>query len=120
VNEGEVRVTLSWARQSDLDLHVIEPNGTEIFYGNRGPTATGGTLDIDVLCDRVGGVENIRWGVGTHPEPGIYTVFVDQFNECGQGPSGWQLEAYIDGRRVLASSGTGDSTGQLTFVVPED
>lgn len=32
---------------TDVDLHVIEPNGEECFYGNAN-TSTGGSLDIDI------------------------------------------------------------------------
>src|SRR5690606_2935905 len=39
---GDVQITLRWESDADLDLHVTEPNGTEIWYADKGPTATGG------------------------------------------------------------------------------
>ncbi len=33
---GDVQVTLEWASDSDLDLHVTEPDGTEIYYLDTG------------------------------------------------------------------------------------
>ena len=90
---GDVQVTLEWASDSDLDLHVTEPDGTEIYYLNVGPTSTGGQLDVDsnVNCENNGGVENVFWPVGDAPT-GTYTVSVQGFREtrddgtdCGGG-----------------------------------
>jgi hypothetical protein len=90
---GDVQVTLRWASDSDLDLHVTEPDGTEIYYLNTGPSTTGGQLDVDsnVDCVNDGGVENIFWPVGDAPS-GDYTVSVQGFREtrddgtdCGGG-----------------------------------
>ena len=66
---GDVQVTLEWASDSDLDLHVTEPDGTEIYYLATGPTTTGGQLDVDsnVNCENDGGVENVYWPVVTPP-----------------------------------------------------
>ncbi|HET8621203.1 MAG TPA: DUF6777 domain-containing protein, partial [Acidimicrobiales bacterium] len=90
---GDVQVTLSWASDSDLDLHVTEPDGTEIDYINTGPTSTGGELDVDsnINCDNDGGVENVFWPVGEAPS-GSYAVSVEGFrltrddgSDCGGG-----------------------------------
>src|SRR6185436_3986601 len=43
---GDVKITLSFEPVHDLDLHVIEPGGTEISFLH--PTsAAGGRLDLD-------------------------------------------------------------------------
>lgn len=82
---GEVQVTLTWyvndAEGLDLDLHVIEPSGEEIYYGHR-TSATGGQLDIDNICGdfRNGISENIFWT--TNPPSGQYIVKVDYFGDC--------------------------------------
>jgi len=90
---GDVQVTLEWASDSDLDLHVTEPDGTEIYYLNLGPTSTGGQQDVDsnVNCENDGGVENVFWPVGDAPS-GTYTVSVQGFRltrddgtDCGGG-----------------------------------
>jgi uncharacterized protein YfaP (DUF2135 family) len=41
VGTGDVQVTVTWDADSDLDLHVVEPSGEEIFYGHP-VSATGG------------------------------------------------------------------------------
>ena len=55
VGTGDVQVTLSWDAGSDVDLHVVDPNGDEVYWTNR-RVASGGELDLDsnaVLRPRV-------------------------------------------------------------------
>jgi hypothetical protein len=80
---GSVQVTLTWDPAVDLDLHVIEPSGEEIFFANPGPTASGGQLDRDDIC--VPGTENIFWS--TSAPAGNYEVRVHAFSFCGVSPS---------------------------------
>lgn len=72
--DGDIKITLQWDFAGDLDLHVIQPNGSEIYYMNMDESGNGGgTLDID---DREGGrgsAENAFW---RRPQPGHYTVKV--------------------------------------------
>lgn len=83
-NTGEVQVSASWDALSDVDLHVVEPTGAEIYYGNRSSSA-GGLLDLDsnpnCQIDRVNN-ENIRWPTGRAPS-GTYTVRLDYYSGCG-------------------------------------
>jgi hypothetical protein len=85
---GDVQITLSWHVASpgvDLDLHVIEPSGEEIYYGHL-TSATGGQLDLDNKCSNYvdGRPENVFWPTGGAPR-GTYTVKVDWFSDCGTG-----------------------------------
>jgi hypothetical protein len=80
---GDVQVSVSWDAPTDVDLHVVEPSGTEIYYGNR-TSATGGQLDVDSnpACSIDGRqIENIRWPSGA--PGGTYTVRVDYWDNCG-------------------------------------
>jgi hypothetical protein len=89
---GDVQVTLEWGSNADLDLAVTEPSGERLDFGSRGPTATGGQLDVDsnVGCpaDARSGVENVFWPPGGAPA-GTYTVEVTGFSvdsdTCGGG-----------------------------------
>lgn len=84
VGTGDVQVTLSWDADSDVDLHVIDPAGEEVFYGRRS-SASGGALDLDSNAGcAIDGVrnENITWPVGRAPR-GTYTVRVDYWSNCG-------------------------------------
>jgi uncharacterized protein YfaP (DUF2135 family) len=69
-----LRIVLSWDSDStDLDLHVVSPDGQHVFYGDR-VAANGGALDVDVTT-----------GFGPEifatPSPvrGAYHVFVNYF-----------------------------------------
>jgi len=122
---GDVQVTLRWASDSDLDLHVTEPDGTEIYYLATGPTATGGQLDVDsnVNCDNDGGVENVFWPVGDAPS-GTYTVSVQGFrltrddgSDCGGGD--FNLTITVAGQETPQSGTVGqDESAEFTFEVP--
>ena len=75
---GDVQITLTWDNEADLDLHVFEPSGEEIYYLHD-VSATGGTLDVD---DTDGfGPENIYWPTGMAPD-GTYEVYVHQYSSA--------------------------------------
>jgi hypothetical protein len=77
VGTGDVQVTLSWNTDSDVDLHVVDPSGEEVYWGNR-RSASGGELDLDsnAACaiDRVRN-ENIMWPVGRAPVAATRSVW---------------------------------------------
>jgi len=120
---GDVQVTLSWSDINDLDLHVIDPNGEEVYYGNRMST-TGGTLDVDAnaACNNTttSPKENIFWPAGTAPS-GTYTVQVVFFRGCGDSPgpsSGVTVGVHVDGRFMTIIDNATLASGSLeaTFV----
>ena len=46
--QPKIRIVLSWnTDNTDLDLHVLTPDGEHCFYGNR-VLNNGGALDVDV------------------------------------------------------------------------
>ena len=85
VGEGTLRISLVFSVDSDYDLHVETPTGSEINFANR--TANGGTLDVDQCISSCGTsthVENVVFD-GTAPA-GVYTVWVENFDGRGTGP----------------------------------
>jgi hypothetical protein len=87
VGTGKLQFSLSWDADVDLDLHVTEPSGNEVYFGNPGPSASGGTLDFDDLngpepsgrpAGEPEGVENVFWQ-NTAPT-GTYVVRVNYFS----------------------------------------
>ncbi|HSW05328.1 YfaP family protein [Aquabacterium sp.] len=69
-----LRVVLSWdSDNSDLDLHVVSPDGQHVFYGNR-VAPNGGALDVDVTTGF--GPE-----IFAHPSPppGHWHVYVNYY-----------------------------------------
>ena len=80
--DGFFRASLEWFNYNDLDLHLIEPDGYEIHFGNKGMLSRcGGMLDVDM---NVGPstrtpVENIIYENNIKMKEGKYTVFVECF-----------------------------------------
>jgi len=84
VGTGNLQVSLSWDTATDVDLHLIEPDETEIFYSSRS-SSSGGELDLDsnagCTLDNVNN-ENITYGKN-EPPSGHYIVRVDYYAACG-------------------------------------
>lgn len=69
-----LRVVLSWdSDNTDLDLHVVSPDGQHVFYGDR-LAKNGGALDVDVTTGF--GPE-----IFAHPSPppGVWHVYVNYY-----------------------------------------
>ena len=83
VGSGVVQVSLSWDTPTDVDLHVVEPGGDELYWADR-TTPSGGVLDLDsnAACS-IDGVnnENVTWG--TVAPSGDYVVRVNFWSDCG-------------------------------------
>lgn len=76
-----MRVSLAWFNTDDLDLHIREPNGNHIYFGNKGDrfSGRGGSLDVDMNVTTIvrDPVENVRWE--RTPADGQYRVSVHNF-----------------------------------------
>jgi hypothetical protein len=123
---GELVVALRWDRQVDLDLHVEQPGGVEIWSGMKtgyrpppgqpaDPAAQvrAGRLDFDsnaqcVLDGRQ--QEDVIWQGA--PPRGHYRVRVDTASLCRQESAVWTLQLYRQG--VLQQQASGQSTESAT------
>lgn len=104
---GDVQATLRWNGDADLDLHVIDPEGFEIYYDNARSTS-GGTLDVDQVpeCGNTGNhVENVFWPEGGSI-PGTYQAFVVHYPSSCAASASYELELKINGEVVASDSGT--------------
>lgn len=113
---GALVVTLTWDSESDLDLHVVDPLGDEIFHGARrsqsaflpsSADASNGTLDQDSNADcRVDGLrqEDVTWADA--PPAGHYLVRVDTLSLCGRPIAHWTVRAQLDGATIGLATGT--------------
>ena len=116
VGTGDVQVTLSWDADSDVDLHVVDPSGEEIYYGHK-RAASGGQLDLDsnAACDLDHKRnENITWAVGRAPR-GQYTVRVDYWDSCRVTQTNYTVRINNGGTgRIVTGSftGSGDQGAQ--------
>ena len=116
---GDVQATLRWTGDADLDLHVIDPEGFEIFFQNaRSPS--GGTLDVDMVPEICGSnpsnVENVFWPEGGSI-PGEYRAYVYHYDSSCAASSSYELELRIDGVVVASDSGTvavGEASDPIT------
>jgi hypothetical protein len=78
---GDIAFRLYWQGEEDLDLHVVEPSGAEIYFLQR-KAESGGELDVDCNAapDRIcwTPIENVFWPVGKAAD-GDYVYWVDMF-----------------------------------------
>jgi hypothetical protein len=111
VKVGDPQFTLIWDTDADLDLHVIEPGGKEIYWeepkGNHG-----GELDVDNTKGY--GPENIYW-LRDDPDsggkvkgpgpPGEYKWFVVYWGGFGgiPKPTHWKVRIKHEGKVTIVN-----------------
>lgn len=74
---GDLKITLLWDFGGDIDLHVVQPSGREIYFGNKRDSRSGATLDTDNQHGGHGAAENIYW---QHPPKGRYEVALHYYD----------------------------------------
>ncbi len=105
VKVGDPQFTLLWDSKADLDIHVIEPGGKEIFW-NDPKGKRGGELDVDNVEGF--GPENVYWlkqnedgskDLGPGP-PGEYKWWVHYYggNNGVPLPTRWKVRVKHEGR----------------------
>lgn len=107
---GDVRISLMWNNQNDLDLHVVDPRGEEIYYQHR-TAHSGGLLDIDMNASsplRSPAVENVFWPERGAPV-GTYKVFVNHYRQHDRANE----TAFTV--RILVRGRTADFSGTIRF-----
>jgi hypothetical protein len=116
---GALVVSLSWDTPSDLDLHVIDPSGVEIWArhpNSWAPTPgqpvdpnawkTGGLLDADSNAQCVidgRDAENVVWSKSA--PAGHYVVRVDTPSLCDAASARWRVEVTLQGATVATAEG---------------
>uniref|UniRef100_A0AAU8KX59 Uncharacterized protein n=1 Tax=Serratia phage Kevin TaxID=3161161 RepID=A0AAU8KX59_9CAUD len=118
--DGEMRISLSWFNNDDLDLHVIEPSSEHIYFHHRN-SASGGTLDIDM--NGLGGmsptrtpVENVFWKRASSMREGIYSVYVNNYSAREMVDVGFEMEIEFKGEKYNFVYDQKLSTGQNIVV----
>ena len=129
---GKLVFSLAWDTESDLDLHVVDPSGTEVFKGNINSWAppppgqpsdpeawkTGGILDFDSNASCV--IDGLRREdvVWTSAAPaGHYVVRVDTFSLCSEVSAHWTVRVLADGVELARATG---STFESDTALPHD
>ncbi len=101
VGSGALRVSLWFDTDSDFDLHLVTPLGSEIFFGN--PVADGGYLDVDQCvspCGLGNHVENIFFENAVR---GQFQVSVVNFD--GRSAGNFGLVVVANGNQLQNFSG---------------
>jgi hypothetical protein len=138
---GELVVTLTWDTESNLSLHVVDPNGADIYWGspssqppfsfNQSDAGSYGYIDYDSNANCV--IDGLRREDVLWPDPppsGPYTVRVDAPSLCGQPIANWNVKVVLQGNQIaqatgvavdadtMGSHGVGSGVLALQFSVP--
>ncbi len=118
--DGALVVSLRWDSEADLDLHVVDPDGVEVWARNinsyvapppgqpvdAGAWQQGGQLDFDsnagCLIDGRR-QENVVWR--EQAPSGHYVVRVETASLCGQATARWTVEAFAGSIALARAEG---------------
>jgi hypothetical protein len=114
--KGALVVTLTWDTEANLALHVVDPSGTEIYWGNPSSQppfsftqvdgGSYGYIDYDSNGNCV--IDGLRredavWP--SAPPPGTYVVRVDAPSLCAAADAYWTVKVLVGGNVVAEASG---------------
>ena len=92
--DGELRISLSWFNHDDLDLHVVQPNGSLIYYGDKQNKLD---LDMNAGSGKTNEpVENIIFS--SNPLEGKYIVKVNNFQNRVSHNKGYAVQIECRGQ----------------------
>lgn len=120
VGTGKLQVSVSFDNAKDIDLHLIEPNGEHIYYGNS-TSSNGGQLDLDsnagCSIDNINN-ENIYYEDDATVEAGTYKAYVVMYSNCDASvATNYVLTVRYNGRVLNTVTGTfpegAPSTGSI-------
>ncbi len=113
---GDLVVALTWDTESNLDLHVLDPNGAEIYWNNQSSEppfsfaaidgGSYGYVDYDSNANcLIDGLrrEDAIWP--KEPPSGRYTVRLDTASLCGQPIAHWTVRVLLHGNQIARASG---------------
>ncbi|MCC7195472.1 MAG: hypothetical protein IT356_07960 [Gemmatimonadaceae bacterium] len=112
VGTGDVQVNVTWDSRADVDLHVVDPLGEEVYWAHRS-SVSGGQLDLDsnAGCGSDGPrAENIFWASGLVAPRGDYVVRVDHWSNCSAEATNYVVTINVRGKPPQVF--TGRFTGQ--------
>lgn len=96
---GDLLCRLAWENSDDLDLHMVEPSGHEIYFEAR-KSSSGGQLDVDMNAWDIdpNPVENIFYGDRKTMPNGVYTLIVHNFRQRETRNPGFTVQVEFDGQ----------------------
>lgn len=112
---GLLQVSVVWDQLTDVDLHLLEPGGEEIYWAND-VSSNGGELDVDSNpdCD-IDGInnENIFYSENDIVEGGEYVVGIHLFSACVSAKTNYSISVWYNGVAVNPTYGTNPYSGEL-------
>lgn len=98
-----VQVMLSWYNTDDLDLHVTEPNGFEIYYSRSTDDQTLGHLNFDMNVGYITSTpkEHISWPLLEKMIPSEYEVSVVNYRNRENVHENYQIDI-TDGDHIYS------------------
>jgi hypothetical protein len=111
-HQGDVVIALIWWNRTDLDLHVIDPAGEEIWYGHR-KSQLGGELDVDMNVNGESDtpVEHVYFPEGGAPG-GHYKVFAVCYTDRSAEPNAYKVGVQANGQ-TREYQGSISNTGKI-------
>ena len=112
IGTGDLEIAVSWDNDADLDLHVADANGDEIYWG-QDMVDSGGELDLEASTDCIADgarTEHVAWTGGT-PSPGTYVVRVNYWSDCGGPEPNYVVNITLNGER-RSIYGTFEGSGE--------
>jgi hypothetical protein len=110
---GDIQVTLTWDNEADLDLHVVDPHGEEIYWMHK-TSASGGYLDYDNISGY--GPENVYWEDNQAPS-GTYDVYVHHYDWDDAGyPITSNYKVLINAFGFIKSFSGGTTWNELVYI----
>jgi len=98
---GALRCSLSWFNPDDLDIHLVEPDGCHIYYGNKNQVLNGITLDVDMNAGGISSattpVENITWAHKNKIKGGIHKIYIHNYTKRSTSNIGFNVEIEYEG-----------------------
>ena len=132
VGSGDIQISVAWTDSADVDMHVLDPNNEEIYFGHK-TAASGGVLDRDAnaACGKntlpdgsqaFVSNENVTWPTGMGIN-GTYKVVLDLWSACGVTRTDWVVTLQRVGTvpQIFTGSfngvpaGTDDSVTTFTY-----
>ena len=115
VGTGDVQINVTWDSRADVDLHVVDPLGEEVYWGHK-TAVSGGTLDLDsnAGCSSDGPrAENVFWASGLIAPHGDYVVRVDYWSNCADVKTNYVVTVNARGKAPQVFTGffTGNGDG---------
>ena len=126
VGIGALQVSLSFNNDTDVDLYVVRPDDTVIYYGNKGgyDSDTGEQWGLDLDSNAGCGIDGINNENIFFPTSqlltGKYEVWVNLWGNCNQKATTWAITATHNGSLIRPSFGSNPATGTFPSDAPSN